>query len=741
MENAAAELTLEDLLRIFRKRIGIFFLTVLIAVAATLAYLFLATPIYEASVTIKINPSYESNVAALFTGVQTYTGRPDISTEIEIIKSRTVVERAVDAIGLHEFVRQSRREITKDQLVQTIIKSWMSVSPVKDTRIVRLSIQHEDPVLATKLANAIATAYNERLKELSQTEYTLRRTFIEQQIPKVEEKLVQEQERLKQFKEKNQIFALSEEAKSILSMLSNYDSEYNRLNLELQEISTKIKVLRDTLSKVDQKIISSEVITSNPVIEQLRAKLANLQVELSGLLQTYPESDKRVIALRSQIAETELLMKKEVEKVVSSQTQVVNPMYTQTLAELMDNEGRYQILQARLNAVDKLRKAYQQRVQTLPSIEQELVELERNLAVQSQIYTILLQRLEESRIAEAGVSGNAQIVDSAVVPNIPVKPNKRLTLAIGGVLGVFVGVMLVFLVEYFDKTLKGEEEIKRILNEEVPILGRIPKYEMDSESPSELVVLNSPTSPISEGFKLTCTNIQFSKDVAPRILAITSPGPREGKTFVAANVGISFAQSGFKTVLVDLDMRKPRLEKALGLDTRKKFGLTNHLLQGLSLEDITVKFSENLDVIPAGAIPPNPTVLFTSSKFVDFVKSLTERYDKVVIDLPPILAAADALVVGKYTDGIVLITRAGVTDRNSLKIAFENVRVSGNTLLGILINGIDKVSSSYYYYYYYYYYYSEDGQRIRKKGKKKTRQKSQSSILKIVNDLFKNAKH
>ncbi|MEN3009292.1 polysaccharide biosynthesis tyrosine autokinase, partial [Pseudothermotoga sp.] len=703
MENTVTELTLEDIIRIFKKRAGIFFLSLSIAIVVTLLYLFLATPIYEANVTIKINPSYESNVATLFTGTQVYTGRPDISTEIEIIKSRTVIERAVEIVGLHEFIRHSKREIDKDQLIQTIMKKWMKVTQVKNTRIVQLSIQHPDPNLATKLANAIAAAYNDRLKELTQTEYTSRRIFIEQQLPKVEERLAQEQEKLKQFKEKNQIFVLSEQAKNILSMLSNYDSEYNKISLELQEVSTKIKILRDTLSKVDQKIISSEVITSNPVIEQLRAKLANLQVELSGLLQTYPESDKRVVALRSQIAETEILMKKEVEKVVSSQTQVINPMYTQTLAELMDNEGRYQILQARLNAVNQLRKTYQQRVQTLPKIEQELVELERNLAIQSQIYTTLLQNLEESRIAEAGIAGNSQVVDSAIVPKTPVKPNKRLTLAIGGALGVFVGILLVFLIEYLDKTLKGEEEIKRILGDQVPILGRIPKHELESEGVGELVVLNSPTSPISEGFKLACTNIQFSKDVTPKILAMTSPGPKEGKTFIAANIAVSFAQSGFKTVLVDLDMRRPRLERALGLDTRKKLGFTNYLLQGLPLEEITVKFSDNLDIIPVGALPPNPTVLFTSSKFIDLMKSLSERYDKVVIDLPPILAAADALVVGKHTDGIILITRAGLTNRDSLKIAFENIKVSGNTLLGILINGIDKISSSYYYYYYYYY--------------------------------------
>lgn len=719
MNNEAQEITLEDILHIFKKRIGWFILAVVSAVVLTLIYILLATPIYEATVTIKINPSYESGISTLFTNVQGYSSRPDISTEVEISKSRTVLERAIRSVGPDRLVERKDEDLEIDMTkLVTMVSKWMSVEPVKDTRIIRLSIQHKDPVLAADLANAISIAYNERLKELSQNEFTLRRTFIEQQIPSAEKRLKEAQEKLKEFKEKNQVFVLSEEAKNILSSLSQYDSQYNKLTLDLQELSTKIKILRDTLKTVDQKIVSSEVITSNPIIEQLRVKLADLQVELAGLLQSYSENDKRVIAVKTKINETEELIKKEVEKVVSSQTQIINPIYTQTVTELMDNESRYQVVNATMKALEKIREQYQAKMQALPLLEQQLLEFERNVSVQEGIYTLLLQKLEEARISEAGVSGNAQIVDPATTPRIPVKPNKKLTLAIGGVLGLFIGILLVFLVEYLDKTLRGEDEIKRIIGAEIPILGRIPEYEFNSKEYSELVVRDKPTSPVSESFKLASTNITFSKDIPPKVVTVTSPGPEEGKTFVAVNLALSFAQSGVKTILVDIDLRKPRVEKALGLDSRSKFGITNIIFQNRALDEFIIQFDENLDVLPVGPLPPNPTILFTSRRFEDLMKTLRERYEKVIIDLPPILAAADPLLVSKQSDGIVLVARAGKTMRNSLRFAYDNIKTSGNVLLGVIINSITEKLSSAYYYYYYYYYYTEDGEKIRKKRRK-----------------------
>ena len=710
------ELTLSDIFLIFRKRL-FWFLGVFIAtVVFTIVYLVVATPIYEASVTIKIESSYQSTLADVFSTSFSYTGRPDISTEIELIKSRTNLEKVIQELNLLDRMRKKNPDITMDAAIKAL-NEWITVSPVKNTKIVKISVQHPDPFLATNIANKLAEKYNELLRDLSKNQYTAKRKFIEEQIPKIEDDLKRIEEEIRKFKEKNNVFILDEEAKWLLQMLSRYDSQLNSVNIQIDETKARIKAIKDLLSKTDQKIVSSETISMNPVVLQLKQKLTDLNVELSGLLATYPETNSKVVAVKRKIAETEQLLKKEVEKIITSQVQTINPVYSDLITELSSEEASLQVLIANKKAVEKIREEYQNKIAQLPSIEQQLLEMQRDLKVKENLYMLLLEKLEETRIAEAGVIGNAQIVDKANVPTIPVKPNKKLTLAIGGVLGIFLGILIVFIVEYLDKTLKGEEEIQRIVPE-VPIVGRVPSYEPDKRrATGELVVKNHPTSPVSESFKLIATNLLFMDGAKKQVVAVTSPGPGEGKSFIAANVAVTFAQNGFKTLILDLDMRKPRVEKVLGLGEKAKVGIVNHIFRGIPIEEITIHFMENLDIIPVGPLPPNPTIVLTNPKFSEILEKLKDRYDKIVIDLPPVLAAADPLIVGKHANGILLVVRAATTQRSSLKIAFENIKTSGNRLLGIVVNDISQKYSAYYYY--YYYYYTKTGEKVKRKRRKK----------------------
>ncbi|WP_129408534.1 GumC family protein [Marinitoga lauensis] len=714
------ELTLEDIIHIFKKRFWWFFLTVVVTVAITMAYLFTTTPIYEANVTLKIEPQQSSSISDLFTS-QITSARPEISTEVELIKSRTNIEKVIDDLNLIEYFKNKSEdkntEISKQDIVKTL-SEMITVSPVKDTNIVKISVQSDDPELAKNIANKLAEVYNEFLKTLSKNEYTVKREFIEEQIPKVEAELKAAEERIRKFKEKNKVFLLDEEAKNILSFTLEYDRQINQYNLQLEETKSKVKTFNDLLKRVNEKIISSETISTNPLVSQLKSKLIDYKVELAGLLNVYPETDPKVKEIKDKIAETEKLLKNEVSKVISSQVQTINPAYQDIYLQLIEAQYTTEVLKATIQSLTKLKETYNEKFVKLPLLEQQLLELERDIKVKENLYTLLLEKLEETRIAEAGVTGTAKLIDSAIVPNKPIKPNKKLTAAIGGVLGIFLGILVAFLVEYADKSIKDEEEIKRMAKGKT-VLGRIPTFEQKKEYENpELIVLNSPTSPVSESIKLTATNINYSVTPEPKIISITSSGPSEGKTVSSANLAISYAQNGLKTLLLDLDMRKPRVEKALGLE-RFNIGVVNHILKGVPIERITQNYMENLDVIPVGPIPPNPTALLTSKKFGELINKLKEKYDKIVIDLPPILAAADALIVSKHADGLILVVRAGKTQKHSLKVALENIITSDTNLLGLIINDINEKSSNYYYYYYYYYY--QDGQKKKRRKHKKNK--------------------
>jgi capsular exopolysaccharide synthesis family protein len=717
-ENFEEELSFEDIIKIFKKRFWWFFLTAFITGVITLIYIFTATPIYEASATIKVEPSSTSSPIGDIFGMQA-GGSSEISTEIELIKSRRNFEKVIEELDLLEYYKnkaedpETAEELDTNKIIKNL-SEIISVSPVKDTNIVKITVKNEDPELAKNIANKLAEIYNELLKSLSKNEYTVRVDFIETQIPQTKEELDIAEKALREFKENNNVFLLDEEAKALLDFLLTYDKQLNTYNIQIEESRARIEVFNELLKKVDEEIISSETITINPIVTQLRNKIIDYKVELAGLIETRSPDDPRIIELKERLNEAEKQLKNQIETIVSSKVKTVNPEYKDIYTQLIEEQTKVQVLNSTINSIKKLRNEYQTHINTLPALEQQLMELQRNLKVKEELYILMLNKLEEAKIAEAGVIGTADIIDKAYTPELPVEPNKKLTAAIGGVLGIFLGILVVFIIEFMDKTVKDEEEIKRIIKK--PVLGRIPRFEQDPEAKQpELIVKNNPISPSAESYKLLSTNIDFISTEKPKIISISSAGPGEGKSITAANVALSYAANGLKTLLLDADMRRPRIEKVFKIP-RQNFGVLNHIMRSVPYERLIQTPLEefpDFHIFPVGPIPPNPTAILTSKKFQDLIEDMKKDYDKIIIDLPPVLVAGDASIVTKYTDGMILVIRAETTVKPSLKIAYENLVTSGAEILGTVVNDITEKSNSYYY----YYYYTQDGTK-KKKSKK-----------------------
>ena len=724
------ELTLEDIFRMFKKRMVLFVSIVLAVVVVTGVYLIFATPIYEASVTIKVDPTSQSSVGDLFSSSLTGSSGSNISTEVELIKSRTNIEEIIEVLGLVDRVysedtkaRLLSEGYSDRDLVASLtrsISSMITVSPVKDTRIVRVSVQNKDPVLARDIANTLAEVYNTKLAELSKRDLTRKREFIEAQIPLLESDLNEATDKIKQFKEETGIYVLDKHADQLFQMLSNYDKQHNELMISAEEKKAEIETYQsmlDDFDSIDSKSIkalwvqTSESFSVNPVLTSLRQSLATLQVELASLEEQYPKTDPRVRSKITEISKTESLIAEQIQNefIVSGQGMTLNPAYQQIITGVISSEAGFQILQASIQAVGLLRDQYQSELRNLPAKEQQLLDLERQIAVKESLYTLLLERLEEAKISEAAVVGNAAIVDPATVPQSPVKPNKKLSLAIGGVLGIFLGMLMVFLAEYLDKTLKTEEEIERFSRQ--PIIGRIPSIEGTSE---EMYVEKNPTAPSSESIKLAASNLSFTMGEG-KTVAVTSVLPTEGKSFVIANIAYSMANSGQRVVLLDLDLRRPRVEKILKAGKRTK-GAVDVIMGTASIDDVVENYAENMDFIGVGIIPPNPTIVLSSKRIDTLLSELKQRYDRVLIDMPPAVVTSDVSLVGNKLDGIVLVVRPGKAIKDGLRIVVENLKTVGVKILGVIVNGVDEKNSSYYYH--YYYYYNEEGKR--KKRRKKT---------------------
>ncbi len=726
------ELTLDDILRMFRKRFLLFLLIVIGVVMVTGVYLIMATPIFEASVTIKVDPATRSGIDIFSAGLAGTTSSRDIATEIELIKSRSNFEVVIERLGLvnriynpsdlQALMAEGRSMSDIEASIVRNLSLITSVSPIKDTRIVRVSVQHRDRSIAKDVANTLAEVYNEKLAELSRRDATTKREFIESQIPSVEEQVRRSSDALREFKEKTEIYVLDAQARWLLDMLSSYDKQYNALVIELEEKKAEARAYQKLLDEFDSPeagaiqekwINTSHTLSLNPVVTQLRNKLALLKVDLAALEDQYPSTDQRIRAKQAEIAATERLIQEEIENefIRTGEGMSLNPTYQTILTSVITSETSLQIIESTIKSVDLLRGTYLSELAEIPRMEQQLLELEREVTIRENLYTLLLERLEEAKISEAAVVGNAAVIDSALTPSSPVRPNKRLSLAIGGVLGIFLGMLGVFLAEYLDKTLKSEEDIERVSNE--PILGRIP---LADGTKDELFAQSDPTSPPSEAVKIASSNISFTLGEG-KIIGITSPLPAEGKTTVAANVAYSYATSGQRVLLLDLDMRKPRIERLLGLPDRASEGLVDLLADNRQLNDVLVNYADNLDIIPVGKIPPNPTVLLSSKRISALLQELRADYDRIIVDLPPAVITSDVTLVGHLFDGVVMVTRPGTTLKDALRMALSNLKTSGAKILGFVVNGVTIKTSGYYYHYYYYSYRDEPAKKSRRKKK------------------------
>lgn len=673
------ELTLKDIITIFKRRVNIFFIVLVITVVITAVYIFIAKPVYSATARLRISTSQSSGISLSqsLLGIAGLGGSSaDITTEIEIMKSRTNVGRVIDKLNLIDFFqKRSGKTINREDLISSLQDS-IQFKPVENSNIVDIVVEDLDPELSAKIANELANSYIELSAEIEKQGYSSSRETLEKQLPIVQKNLDDLDTRIRDFKEKNNIFSVSEQANLLLERFSDYDTQYTNLQLELDEVKLSLKSLDEQLKALQKDIVSSENITSNPVISSLRERITDLNIQLSALLETYSEDSTQVQNVRKQLSEAQSLLSKEVEKVISSKTMGLDPVYTELYIKKADNESRYQIIQATLSSLEIIRKKYDDILKSLPTIEQELVSLERNRKVQEAIYVALLQKLGEISLNESSVSSKATIFELAEKPLRPTKPNKKLTLAIGSILGVFLGIFTVFVNEVTDKKIRGSEDITQLINE-ANILAEIKDKEGASKD-------------ISETFIALSTNLNLNSERLSKMICVSSSREGEGKTFVAFNLAKAYSMAGYKTLLVDLNLRNPSIHKLPNIAVQRDLGISDAILKNMEPESVIRNLPDGLDVITAGSKIDNSALVFNNPRTTEFLKSLVNKYDKVIVDTAPINGGLETLLLAKIVDGFVLVVRTNESLKLDLVRINHQIVASGGTVLGIVVNSKSK---------------------------------------------------
>jgi tyrosine-protein kinase Etk/Wzc len=422
-------------------------------------------------------------------------------------------------------------------------------------------------------------------------------------------------------------------------------------------------------------------------------------------------------------------LKKRINEVIQSLLPASDPTgYIRKIKEkIIELQIGLQSSQEKKKALNEVITQYEERFEQIPRQSIEYAKLQRARLSSEKLYLLLQEKYSEATIAEQSEFGYIEILDPAIVPRSPVSPNIRFKLFLSALVGLALGLGIVFLREYFDVRIYAPEDLKKrgyvpltavaLMDDEIQLLKEESKISSEEKFSvngkvidSHLISFISPFSTISESYRLLRTNIQYAKlDQPVRTILITSPGPADGKSTTASNLAISFAYGNKKVLLIDADMRRPNLHNEFGL--QKEPGLTNLLFGKASFDELLQKsILENLNVICCGTIPPNPSEILGSNKMYEFVEQIKQIYDIILFDSPPILAVTDSSVLSTLVDGVIIVISAGNARLDALQRSVELIEGVGGKVLGIVLNNFDLKSmygkySSYYRYGYYKYHY------------------------------------
>ena len=570
------------------------------------------------------------------------------------------------------------------------------MQPERDTTIINLSFSSTSPALTRDLVNThiqefIAWQMDKRIDAAGSAHAQL-----EKQMEVARINLEKADKNLNEFAQKAGIVSLN----SNLNLIYRQLEEMNHA-LALAQAD---RVAKESLYKQanSENIGSLAMVMQNTLIQNLRQELARVEAEYQENYTTFKDDYPRLKNIKAKMQDIERRITAEEKRVLST---IKNDFLS---------------AQAKESSLAKKAEEMKQAALDLNNRATEYKVLEREVETSKFIHQSLMERSKEIDAKVGTDLGNVQVVDYAVLPLTPYKPNIRLNLMLALVVGLIGGVGLAFFLEYLDNTVKRVDEISDRFG--IPVVGVLPVATAEDVAELDKLVLRKPLAAFSEAIRTTRVSIQLSSamDQPPKMILVTSTSPSEGKSTVASNLALAFASSDERVILIDADLRKPRLHKIYGTngqgdrwDVQK--GLSQ-LLTGMCKIDEAIQTTDvpNLHFLCAGPMPPNPAELLASPQMKNFLAALDQRYDRIIIDSPPASGFADVLVLGNTVDGVVLVSNLGQTHREALRIFRRSMFNVGGHLLGAIVNKLD-VSYHYggYYsrYYRYYHGYSHPAYR------------------------------
>lgn len=588
-----------------------------------------------------------------------------------------------------------------------------TASQIKNTVLVLLKARSTNPAQAAAMANALAKEYIDYSLLLVRESARGSKEFIESQIRIFGTELDSAEEKLRVYKEKTGIIQLDQSATEIIRALAEFEVAKEQAIVELHEIQSSIAKLEGELSKDEatygayKRMASFPTLSQSPIITNLKNRLRDLEIQKREISQD-PARAEELKLINVRIAGVEKELKNATEQIMAAGPTVSDPIFQSVVSNIMNNETKAFALESRIEALNQIISQQNWKLKQLPEAEVNLAQLERQRTANAEIYQMLLSKLEESKIAESMQISKARIIDYATIPDRPVFPKKSQNAILGFILGLILGVGGAFLLEYLNNSFKTAREIEDLTG--ISVLASIPMIK--DKGATEIPTIQEPQSNIAEAYRILRTNINFTAAARPiKTLLITSTLPQEGKTTTCINLAITLAQQGTRVIILDCDFRRPMLHRYFKSQSHNNnHGLSDVLINRLKLKDAIERHPSGIafDFVTSGTIPSNPSELLGSARMQVLLEELKKDYDFILIDAPPALGVSDARILGKVSDGILVVVMAGKTNREAALEVKDELERAGEKIIGFVLNGVDLTQQFYRHRYYYYYHYSSD---------------------------------
>ncbi len=729
MSDSGPESTIQDYVSTLLRGKMTILISFGVAVFAMAVYTFVSKPVYESSSLVLVNLKQQAGGVSIGETTREVADSK-ITNELAILKSRLLAEAVAKVLLESPFLddaKQAAMPIVKtggsagDQnalaaqsTVATRLSRAMDFVPERESDVIRILAKSSDPRESAVLANTYADVFQEHELSITKTRSKSLREFLQNQLAAKKQGLESAESELKRYMEASGVVSLDAQASRVTQQLSQLEANRDAVDIDIESLSKTLTTYQERLPEQEREAAKVMKQANDPYIKRIQEQLANLQVQRDVLMnQDLTAVGKEVYAQKLKEIEGQInnLQKKLDERAstflqggasgeVGSMQADPAGYLTQARQKIFETQMEIQALQSKKSALNNVIRQYESEFGQIPQKSIELAKLQRNRMSAEKLYMVVDEKFNQISIVEKSEFANVGVIDKASVPFLPVSPVLSINLLLGALFGFTIGVGIVLVREYLDIRINTPDGLKQRGYAVLSFVGRLEGRTPEVPLPLTLsqggkgdhrflVALTEPFSPAAEGYRRLRSKLEYAlPESQTRRIVVTSPNAGEGKTTSIINLAIAFAQAERRVLLVDGDLRRPKVHTVLGFDVSPGLG---ELLAGNATmqQVIHTNVIRHLDVICAGELSTQAPEILGSKHMARFLKEVDRVYDWVLIDTSPILAVSDAATLAVMVDGAVLVVSGGETRLVALERAVEQVVGTGGKVLGVFLSKFD----------------------------------------------------